>query len=218
MKRILIPILFIAALSALAADLGTVGKVYKIAEQDMMAEIEERASKVDWKAVLKRETENIKKKAGDANLKLPMAVKKRSFYLDMTYSLDHDINTYDQQGKITGVLYPKGFKYNPLDYIKVKETYVILNGNRNAEVDWFKKKYALTPLVYPLITEGNALQVAEKIGRPVYVLQDNMKKIFKLEHTVSIVYPEGRRMRVDEIAVNDEKNTSDNTTGNRKHK
>lgn len=210
MKAILILLLF--AGSVYAKDLGTVGNTYPVSEKDMMSEIENRAAQVNWQAIIKRETANVKKNAGNGGIKLPIAQKTRSFYLDMTYILDHEINTYNQKGEITGVLYPKGFVYNPLDYMKVKETYVMFNGNLKAEVNWFKQRYARTPLVYPLITEGNAIEIAEQIGRPVYVLREDMRTLFKLEHTVSVVYPEGRKMRVDEIVVKDEKhNNSDNS-------
>lgn len=214
----LVIILLLFSFVTYAKDLGTVGNTYPVAEKDLMSEIEERAAKVDWKSIIRRETENVKKNAGKGGIFLPKAEKNRSFYLNMTYVLDHDINTYNQKGEITGILYQKGFVYNPLDYVKVKETYVVFNGKRQKEIDWFKAKYSLVPLVYPLITEGNAIEIANHIGRPVYVLRDDMRKLFKLEHTVSVIYPEGKRMRVDEIMVSDEKVNSVNTSRSYKHK
>lgn len=208
MKTVVVCCIFLLWNVIYAKDLGTVGTTYPIAEKDMMTEIEERAASVDWKSIIAKEKENVKKTAAKADTRIPAADKNKTFYLDMTYMLDHDIHTYNTAGEITGILYPKGFIYNPLDYIKIKEIYVILNGNRKSEVEWFKNKYALSPLVYPLITEGDAIEVAESIGRPVYILKDNMKELFKIERTVSIVYPEGRKLRVDEIVVKNEKNHS----------
>lgn len=218
MKTVAVCCLFLLFNAAYAKDLGTVGTTYPIAEKDLMIEIEARAASVDWKSIIAKEKENVKKTAAKADTNIPAADKNKTFYLDMTYMLDHDIYTYNTAGEITGVLYPKGFIYNPLDYIQIKEIYVILNGNRKSEVEWFKRKYALSPLVYPLITEGNAIEIAENIGRPVFILRKNMKELFKIEKTISIVYPEGRKLRVDEIVVKDEKSTSKSAVSNNQHK
>lgn len=218
MKTVAICFLFLMFNAAYAKDLGTVGTTYPIAEKDMMSEIEARAASVDWKSIIAKEKENVKKTAAKADTNIQAADMNKTYYLDMTYMLDHDIYSYNTAGEITGVLYPKGFIYNPLDYIQTKEIYVILNGKRKSEVEWFKKKYALSPLVYPLITEGNAREIAEDIGRPVSVLRDNMKELFKIEKTISVVYPEGRQLRVDEIVVKDEKNPSKSAVSNNQHK
>lgn len=204
MKALLLTIMLLTSV-AFAKDLGTIGHTYRIAEPDLMSDIEKRAASVDWKSVISKAKKDTKEKVGIVKSVLPRAEANKTYYLDMTYVLDHDINTYNSKGDVTGVLYPKGFIYNVLDYIQVQETYVFLNGNRSAEVDWFKRTYSGIPLVYPIISEGNTLKVAEKLGRPVYALRDNMKKLFRLEATVSVVYPERRRMRVDEVVVQDEK-------------
>lgn len=194
-----------------ARDLGTYGHTYVVAEKDLMSDIEDRSKRVDWKRIFSKARAETKKTAARGRIFVPRAQSNKTYYLNMTYVLDHDIKTYNTKGEVTGILYPKGFVYNVLDYLPVKETYVVFNGDRKEEVNWFKREYAITPLVYPIITQGNAMDVAEKLGRPVYVLRDNMKDLFKIEATVSVVYPQGRRMRVDEIVVQDENN---NTTHN----
>ena len=52
------------------------------------------------------------------------ARKERTFLVDMTYTLDRDIA--DEKGN---VVYPKGYTFNPLDYITYPGTLVILDGN-----------------------------------------------------------------------------------------
>lgn len=130
----------------------------------------------------------------------------------MTYTLDKDIPRVNPQGQVVGILYPKGYKFNPLEYMMISETYVIINGSRKAELDWFIANYKNKPLVYPLLTEGNAFDVAERLGRPVYLLDDKIKKLFQIEQTVSVVYPEGKFMRVDVLRIKDEEK-HDNDTG-----
>lgn len=95
-----------------ARYLGTVGNVYPVVEPDALAEIKEAAARVDWEKAIdqRKKLPMIKNfKPGDLH-PLPAATAARSFLVDMTYTLDADIP--DGKG---GVLYPRGFSFNPLN-------------------------------------------------------------------------------------------------------
>ena len=212
MRAVLIALLLIPA-AVFAKDLGITGRTYPVAEKDLLHEIENRAAQTDWAALFKAEENRIRNEAGKGKIPLPAADNATSYLIDMTYTLPHDIPKVSPEGQIVGVLYPKGYKFNPLEYTKINETYIIFNGNRKAEVDWFVSNYRNQPLVYPIISEGNVFDVAERLGRPVYLLDEQLRKLFQIERTVSVVYPEGKFMRVDVIKVNDEENNSRNNIG-----
>jgi conjugal transfer pilus assembly protein TraW len=63
MRAILIALIMLPA-AVFAKDLGTVGNTYPIAEKDMIHEIEDRASNVDWASMFKQEEEKIREEAG----------------------------------------------------------------------------------------------------------------------------------------------------------
>jgi conjugal transfer pilus assembly protein TraW len=205
-------IVFVFAVPLFARDLGTFGTTYKIAEKDIITEIEKRASETDWQGKFESEKDRLRKEAGMASMSLPPAEKDRSYYVDMTYTLGKNIPKVDTSGKITGVLYSKGFTYNPLDYADITETYVILNGTREAELRWFDKYYKDDYRAYPIITEGDAFDVAEKLGRGVFKLDAQFRDRFEIENTVSVIYEDFSRkmMRVDVIKVKDEKDSDNN--------
>lgn len=212
MKAVLIALLLIPA-AVFSKDLGTTGKTYPVAEKDLLHEIENRAAQTDWEGIFRKEQEKIRNEAGKGKIPLPAADNATSYLIDMTYTLPHDISKVSPEGQIVGVLYPKGYKFNPLEYTKINETYVIFNGSRKAEVDWFVSNYRNQPLVYPIISEGNVFDVAERLGRPVYLLNNEIRKLFQIERTVSVVYPEGKFMRVDVLRITDEENNNRNNIG-----
>lgn len=212
MMRYLIALLLIT-INTYAKDLGTFGNVYHIAEKDVIAEIEKRSAETDWTSALYAEADKLKKQAGTAAMVLPPAENEYSYFVDMTYTLNHTISKYDTQGNPVGVLYPKGFTFNPLDYMSVTETYVILNGTRDAEIRWFNKHFKDDYRAFPIITEGNAFDVSDKLSRPVYTLEPEFRDRFSIKHTLSVIYEDFSRkmMRVDVLRIQNEK-TIDNTT------
>ncbi|MGE4478644.1 MAG: hypothetical protein AB7E76_06655 [Deferribacterales bacterium] len=195
-----------------AKDLGTFGTTYGIAEKDIITEIEKRTSETDWQGKFEAEKDRLRKEAGLASMSLPPAEKDRSYYVDMTYTLEKDIPKVDTSGNIIGALYSKGFTYNPLNYADITETYVILNGTRETELQWFSKYYKDDYRAYPLITEGDAFEVAEKLGRGVFKLDSQFRERFAIKNTVSVIYEDfsRRMMRVDVIKVKDEKDSDNN--------
>ena len=110
-----------------AKDLGTFGAVYPIAEPDSLAELKEKAAKVDWKRHLDREklTRKVRNYKPSDLKRLPATARDRAFLSDLSYTLDVDIP--DGKG---GILYPKGYTFNPLDYIQMRRTIVVIDGKR----------------------------------------------------------------------------------------
>lgn len=188
--------LMVCALSVQAKDIGTFGMTYRIAERDALAEIEERARQVDWRKVLdKRKVENFQ--GPPDRVRLPRTKRNRSFPVDMTYTTEIDVP--DGKG---GILYPKGYTFNPLDYVTYPKTLVVIDGTDPELVKWFAaSEYDKRLDVMLLLTEGSFGSVSKKISRPLFYADRKIVERLKLQAVPSVVRQKGRAMEVLEIFI-----------------
>ena len=188
------------ALSAGSArNPGTVGAVYPIAEPDALSEIEERARRVDWEKVIGRKI--VEKKVVSFRpaglVPLARAEKGRKYTVDLTYTLSEDIP--DGKG---GTLYPKGYAFNPLDYVTLPNTLVVLDGADEAQVNWFYSSEHFNDFkTILLITDGSYSELSKELKRPVYYADGAIIDRFDLEAVPAVVRQKGKNMEVQEIAV-----------------
>ena len=183
-----------------AKDLGRIGNTYPIAEKDALEEIKERAKNVDIKQYVNKNKLETKIKnflPSDAP-QLKTANIDSSFTVDLTYTLDFDIP--DGRGNI---LYPKGYKFNPLDYINYNKTIVVINGADNRQVEWFEKSVHGKDInTLLLITNGSYYSLSQRLKRQVFYANPKIVEIFELKYVPSVIYQKGNVMEVKEIAVN----------------
>lgn len=192
----------LSALILLAVSLGTVGNTYKIVEPDAATEIQHKLSKVDIERVraeLERKYKNYRPEDWKS---LPPATKNYSYLVDMTYTLERDIPEVDQNGKIIRIIYPKGYQFNPLEYLPADPPpLVIFNGSIAKEREWVKKNYKENMNVMLVATEGDILKISKELGRPVFYLKSIMAEKLNLKNTISVVHRDNKYMRVDVYAV-----------------
>ena len=197
MRRLFVTMLALFVASAAhARNLGTVGATYSIAERDALAEIEEKAKGIDWSRVIKKK--HIEEYDGPADrVSLPRAARNRSFPVDMTYTLQMDIP--DGKG---GILYPKGYTFNPLDYVTFARTLVVINGNDEEQVKWFvASEYKGRIDVMLLLTEGPYRSLGKKLDVPLFYADSMIVERMRLSVVPSIVRQEGKVMMVHEYAI-----------------
>ena len=175
------------------------GRVYPVVEENILTRIKSKAASIDWEKVYDRK--NIKKKLnnikpGDA-VTLPRSFRDRVSYPDMSYTLDHDIINYD------GIMiYPKGYTFNPMDFMRLFNTYVVISGNDKNQIEWWNhSKYISDKKVMLIVTEGPRIDMINQYNRPVYYLKKVMADRFKLKVAPSIITQVGRRIKVQEIAT-----------------
>ena len=190
---VILPLLIV---SAQAKDLGSFGRTYPVAEKDALTEIEERAGQVDWNKVLdKKKLENYQGPPDRETL--PRAQRERVRQIDMTYTTEIDVP--DGKG---GILYPKGYTFNPLDYVSYPKTIIIIDGNDRGQVAWFKSsEYSQRLDVTLLITEGAFGIISKQIDRTVSYANIKIISRFQLKALPSIVRQKGRMMEVREISL-----------------
>ena len=178
-------------------DLGVVGKTYAIAEPDALEEIKARAEKINMGEVIRKAKEKAEDFKLDESVSLGQAEKDRVFKVQMSYTLKFDIP--DGKG---GLLYPKGYSFNPLDYIVYPGVLVIIDGTVKEQVEWFKKsEYFQDVRVKLLITDGRYYDLALELQRPVFFLTPEIAQAFNLQAVPCVVFQSGNLMEVREFAV-----------------
>ncbi len=192
---------------AFAKTVGRSGNIYRIAEPDALKELEDKAASMDLKERNKKEetARKIERYRPSNAVSLPPAKKDRTSLVDMTYTLEFDIP--DGRG---GILYPKGFVFNPLDYIPFSRTIVVLNGAAENEINWFmaSEYYKRTEVVL-LITDGMWKDLMHRFKRNVFYLTEPVRTRLRLSSTPSIIVKKDNKyMEVKEIHVPAKKDTA----------
>ncbi len=178
------------------------GKTYDFAEKDMVEEIGEHIVKNKDKIEAKINQAKLEAKEKIANYKPKMtkllpAKKNKTFYPDISYTVPEDIKGADGR-----VMYPKGYKFNPADYIKMSKSLVIIDGTNNLQVNWAKKNKYLDDMSYTvLLSDGNPLQMQKIYKKPIYFADKKLTDKFKIEKTPSLVKQVGNQIEVREICL-----------------
>ena len=181
--------------------LGTAGRTFPIVEPDALTEIKEAAARVNWEKVWdkKKMTALIKKYRPKDLQRLPAATENKKFLVDLTYTLNRNIP--DGQG---GILYPKGYSFNPLDYVNLSSILVVIDGSDRRQVEWFKASpYADDFRCRLLLSDGDFYNLIMDLGRPAFYLSAEIADRLKLAAVPSVVVQQGNKMLVQEILVPD---------------
>ena len=115
-----------------AKHLGVAGKLYQVVEPDIATELEQQAvakNHVEEDEFLNR----VRTYQPEDLHPLPRATEDRTFLVDMTYTLDQDL--VDGNGK---VIYPRGFTFNPLDYVSFPGGLLVIDGDDPSQIKWFR--------------------------------------------------------------------------------
>lgn len=175
------------------------GDIFEFAENDMLKDITNaiQSKKPELEQKIKDIKEANKEKINNYKPKdmitLESAFKDNIFYPDMTYTNPDDI--YDNNGKI---LYPKGFKFNPLDYQTLHYQMIVINGNNQEEINWLIKdniKYKI------LLSDGNYQEVSKLLNQPVFYAIPKITDKFNLKYTPSVITQIGNKIEVKEICI-----------------
>ncbi|WP_084438936.1 conjugal transfer protein TraW [Sphingobium sp. TCM1] len=171
---------------ALAAT-STIGRTWPIAEPDAMAEIEARAARAP--SLVSRLGPRSSWSALQA-APLMQARVDRVRSLVPFYTVEEDIRLPDGR-----LLYPKGFTFNPLDYVSLPQRLVIVHPR---DLGWALKQARFTDFI--LLTAGDALDLSERSGRPLFILEERVKERLGLTVAPVIVAQQGKKLVLTEYA------------------
>ena len=200
---ILLLTIFITALSSVGhaggVIVGTAGATYKIIEPDLLDEMQTKANNTNWgeyfnKDKIKKYMETYRHPNAAT---LPRAVRDQKRDVDVSYTLQEDLAVPGKR-----VVYPKGFTFNPLDYMSYPWTLVVIDGNDPDQVEWLQK----SPMLHDIncqvtITEGKFGELSTKFRRKVTFISRQLAQRFDLRVVPSVVKQNGKKMEVSEIDV-----------------
>ena len=190
-----------ATASASARDLGNFGEVFPIAEPDVLALIKGKISAMIADGGMERLTTEMQDKArGYANrpkgLALPRATEDRSFTLDLSIRVDHDLA--DQNGVVFAAA---GTVVNPLAWSGFDKTILFVDGDDPDQVAWaVRQGDELDSLI--VLTQGAPLDLSKTWGRRFWFDQSGiLSNRFQIARLPTRVTRADPVMRIDEVAL-----------------
>lgn len=188
--------------TSFAVDDGKVlvlGKTYEIVERDALEEIIEKATfaKEEIKRLfLDNFKRTVEKKFKLDGLGLEKASKNNTYKVVPKLTLDVDL--VDHEGRI---IYPRGFTYNPLKYVKLPFKLYFIDFTSEKEVSFLKSELKNNREgVIIFMTKGD-LRSLPNLGYVVYPARKRFVDFFKIKRTPSLVYQEKDYFVVKEVAV-----------------
>ena len=194
-------VLIVASLSSAQTEtLGQSGNTYPIIEKDAYEEVLSKVKQLNWQQLILKTQRNVSKKlSSDYNLK---RVEKDSIrYIDPTYTLEFDIA--DENGKI---IYPAGYRFNPLLYMQFPYTFVFFNAKRVEELVWVKNTFSTRWDVIPVSTAGDIMKAEQYLNRHIYIANDLMIEKFQIKATPTLVYAQGQWLIAHEVNIQKKNN------------
>lgn len=169
-----------------------VGRVYPIIETDALEEIEAKVASRPFDPKVFGEEEDWSALKSPA---LPLAPSANTRDVIPFFSLSFDIP--DKDGNI---LYPKGYTFNPLEYMTLPQRLIVVNGE---QLEWAFGQAETGDMV--LLSGGNALEATRQAGKPVFKLEKQVRDRLDLKYVPSIVRQEGSKLIIDEYDLTKEK-------------
>jgi len=178
------------------------GATYPIVEPNMLTEMQQRAKKINIQKLQEEGKLSAEHYVPKDAKYLPPSQKSYDYLHDVIYTLPFNIPRV-VNGKVVGILYPKGFTFHVLQYIPYDFPPLVFFSIKNPlQREWIAKYYGKNLTVDLLTVDGDLsdiLKFAKELKRPVYASDIRFVKRFGLKYTVSIV----RRSRMfrDDVRV-----------------
>lgn len=169
--------------------------VYEIVEPDFVETAKAFAQTDEFKKLAekeqKRQLDMLMDTMGEP---LQQAVYDDEYEVEYYYTLSQDMPKVDRDGNIVGILYPKGYTFAPLKYMKMAPPPLIVynpcDEDERELVNQIRSVYDKNYQRYMLITSGCSLEYMSKIKLGTqnrFLLDKDSIKKFNLKYTVSIV-------------------------------
>lgn len=202
--------------AAFSSNIGVRGSVYSIAESDLLVGIYQKLSNMEKRGEIEKLNHEALERTV-AHIRRPVPVsgvsdltadqKPKTVDLDMSVRLQHDIK--NKEGEIIA---KKGLLINPLSYMTFRETFVFVDGDNEAQMQWVKeflRKQTLAGNKTKIIlVKGDIKDDSNFLNTRIYFDQyGKLCSRFGIKHTPTIVYQPHKganysdKIRVEEIAI-----------------
>jgi len=194
--------LWVYTAPARAEDLGVIGKVYQITERDLIEAMKDRLRQMEKSGELARKQTEYKNRV-ISGIEHPNPIPgikttevASTHYYDPSMIVDRDIVT--AEGKL---MYPRGTKVNPLDYIGWNTYLLFVDGRDQKQLDSSKRIMDTSDKPVKLVlVAGEPLNLMRKWKKQVYYDQGGiLTRRFAITRVPAMVRQEGRRLRIDEL-------------------
>ena len=187
-----------------AADLGTLGPTYGIAEPHLLELIAQRLRDKQRSGELQRlmqeaqarGVESVKSPAPVAGLRTTRTA--RSYYVDPSFTLERNI--VDAEGRL---LFPAGTRKNPLEVVSMSKRLLFFDARDRRQVAQARELIArYDGKVKPILTAGSYLDLMQTWQVPVYFdQQGTLTRRLGIGQVPALVSQEGLKLRIDEMAL-----------------
>lgn len=202
LSLVLFATLFQLTTSAIAEDLGVVGPTYSIIERDALELITSKLKQMEQSGELAQYQEDYKNKV-ISSIEHPHPLTGfKSTETAATHYYDPSIVTQKDIVDATGkVLYPRGTRVNPLDYLGWNTYLLFVDGRDEKQLEFTKKIVATSDRpVKVVLVAGEPMALMRKWKSSVYFDQGGkLIKRFSINQVPAIVRQEGKRLRIDEL-------------------
>ena len=177
-------------------DLGVIGPTYEIKEDDFSKVIMERAEQSaadgSWNEAVKAHSDDIESAALVADGDLPQARSGRVYALDPTITVQEPIRRSDGS-----ILYDRGTKVNPLDYVTFNRTLCFFDANSSDQIEWVANHCSGISDVKRIAVQGDIAGLHERLGRVYLDQEGRLTERFKLQELPSTVSRDGNMLKVE---------------------
>jgi hypothetical protein len=175
------------------------GKTYNIVEPDAYEEILNAAKKVNFEKYKKALQKKVRELAVVNEFNLPYAKETKTRYYEPRFELPFDIK--DANGRI---IYPKGFTFNPLQYMSLYGSFIFFDARNAEHLHWLKNGGYTKRLDIMLIAvRGDIIQAEKFLKVPVYKATKSMLERFDVKNIPSIIRQNGRYLEITEVGIKD---------------
>jgi conjugal transfer pilus assembly protein TraW len=181
------------------AATSTIGRTWPIAEPDALSEIEGKVASLPPMA------SNFRPRSDwTAMHSAALGVARRNVMRNVVpfYTLGDDIRLPDGR-----VLYPKGFTFNPLTYVRLPQRLIVVHAS---DIGWALAEARATDWI--LLAAGRSpspdpIALSQKVGRPIFILEEDVRQRLGLTVAPVIISQAGTKLVLDERVVTQTRTT-----------
>jgi len=174
------------------ADDSVIGNTYLIIERDAEEELFEKINSTDWEKEILNHAKDPSDWAALKSEYLPLAQEDKIRSHVPFHTNEKDIT--DGKGNI---IYPKGYTFNPLNFMHMPNKIWILTPST---IKYFKNQIPATDQV--LIVNGNPIDYRELLSMPTFILDKKTKDRLGIKVAPSVVSQVGSSLHIREYSIN----------------
>lgn len=203
-KKFLIGLVFIFIAPAYAQDLGVVGEIYPIQEEDILVFILHRIAAMqetgEWQTLQNQFRARVERHVDRPKpvRSISKAPVTKSWNYDPSLMVPYDLK--DAKGKIFA---KAGTTINPLKFITIQKTLIFFDGDDQAQVKWASLiNQHLSGKTKLILVNGSVSEQVKRFHQSIYFDQaGRLTTKFHIQHVPAKVAQEGFHLKISEIAL-----------------